>query len=78
MGGALLTPESLTGGDRKVVSSVISLARPKEHLTNLHQIGSAMIYEAETLEAVRSVIEADIYYTSGVVSCPVLSSICKK
>ncbi|KAJ7793925.1 hypothetical protein B0H14DRAFT_3558637 [Mycena olivaceomarginata] len=47
MGGALLTPESLTGGDRKV-------------------IGSAMIYEAETLEAVRSVIEADIYYTSGV------------
>ncbi|KAJ7319108.1 hypothetical protein DFH08DRAFT_754595 [Mycena albidolilacea] len=47
VGGGLLTPESLTGGDKKL-------------------IGSAMIYEAESLEAVRSVIEGDIYYTSGV------------
>lgn len=32
-----------------------------------------MIYEAASLEAVRKVLEADIYYTSGVVSprpCP--------
>ncbi|KAJ7793924.1 hypothetical protein B0H14DRAFT_2924755 [Mycena olivaceomarginata] len=47
VGGALLTPESLTGGDKKL-------------------IGSAMIYEAESLEVVKSVIESDIYYTAGV------------
>ncbi|KAJ7851855.1 hypothetical protein B0H14DRAFT_2761206, partial [Mycena olivaceomarginata] len=35
VGGALLTPESLTGGDKKL-------------------IGSAMIYEAESLEVVKS------------------------
>ncbi|KAJ7931227.1 hypothetical protein B0H13DRAFT_860860 [Mycena leptocephala] len=46
-GGALLSPESLTGAERKM-------------------IGSLMIYEAESLEAVRSVIESDIYYTAGV------------
>jgi hypothetical protein len=36
-----------------------------------------MFYEAESLEAVRSVIESDIYYTSGVVSYPALSSMQK-
>jgi len=47
MGGAMLTPESLTGGDKKMV-------------------GSLMIFEAENIEAVKTMIETDIYYTSGV------------
>ncbi|KAJ7258435.1 hypothetical protein B0H12DRAFT_1014890 [Mycena haematopus] len=47
VGGALLTPESLTGGERKVV-------------------GSCMIFEAESLATVKSLIESDIYYTAGV------------
>ena len=33
-------------------------------------IGSMMVYEAESLEAVRKLVEADIYYTSNVVSAP--------
>lgn len=37
-------------------------------------IGSAMVFEAESLDAVRKVIEADIYYTSGVVSVPTWSA----
>ncbi|KAJ7698619.1 hypothetical protein B0H17DRAFT_1050209 [Mycena rosella] len=49
MGGALLTPESLTGADKKM-------------------IGSVFVFEAENIEAVRTMIETDIYYTSGVVS----------
>ncbi|KAJ7731099.1 hypothetical protein DFH07DRAFT_755863 [Mycena maculata] len=49
VGGALLTPESLTGADKKMAS-----------------IGSMMIFEAENIEAVRTMVEADIYYTSGV------------
>ncbi|KAF7348546.1 YCII domain-containing protein [Mycena venus] len=47
VGGALLTPESLTGAEKKM-------------------IGSAMIYEAESLEAVKAIVESDIYYTAGV------------
>jgi len=43
----MLTPESLTGGDKKMV-------------------GSLMIFEAENIEAVKTMIETDIYYTSGV------------
>lgn len=31
-------------------------------------IGSVMVYEAESLEAVRKIVEEDIYYTAGVVS----------
>lgn len=31
-------------------------------------IGSAGIYEAESIDVVRKIIEGDIYYTSGVVS----------
>ncbi|KAJ6572061.1 hypothetical protein B0H19DRAFT_1255979 [Mycena capillaripes] len=46
-GGALLTPESLTGAEKKIV-------------------GSAMVYEAESIEVVRKLIEDDIYYTAGV------------
>ncbi|KAJ7484410.1 hypothetical protein FB451DRAFT_1232436 [Mycena latifolia] len=47
VGGALLTPESLTGADKKMV-------------------GSIMIYEAENIEAVRTMVETDVYYTSQV------------
>ncbi|KAJ7253711.1 hypothetical protein B0H12DRAFT_1017457 [Mycena haematopus] len=47
VGGAVLTPESITGGERKMV-------------------GSCLIYEAESLEVVKSIVESDIYYTSGV------------
>ncbi|KAJ6616479.1 hypothetical protein B0H10DRAFT_2037227 [Mycena sp. CBHHK59/15] len=47
VGGVLLTPESLTSADKKMV-------------------GSMMIFEAENLDAVRTMIETDIYYTSGV------------
>ncbi|KAK7018201.1 YCII domain-containing protein [Favolaschia claudopus] len=47
VGGALLTPESLTGDSKKM-------------------IGSMVIYEAETIEEVRRLVEADIYYTAGV------------
>ncbi|KAJ7512454.1 hypothetical protein B0H11DRAFT_1698841 [Mycena galericulata] len=47
VGGALLTPESLTGADKKMV-------------------GSILILEAENIETVRTMIETDIYYTSGV------------
>ncbi|KAJ6491303.1 hypothetical protein C8R47DRAFT_941259, partial [Mycena vitilis] len=47
VGGALLTPESLTGGEKKMV-------------------GSMIIFQAENIEAVRAIIEGDIYYTSGV------------
>ncbi|KAJ7512466.1 hypothetical protein B0H11DRAFT_1844252 [Mycena galericulata] len=47
MGGAVLTPESLTGADKKLV-------------------GSVLIFEAENIETVRTMIETDIYYTSGV------------
>lgn len=48
LGGAVLTPESITGeGPRKMV-------------------GSMLLLEAESLEAVRKRIENDIYYTSGV------------
>ena len=31
-------------------------------------IGSLMVFEAESLEEVRNVMENDVYYTSGVVS----------
>ncbi|KAJ6469477.1 hypothetical protein C8R45DRAFT_1017185 [Mycena sanguinolenta] len=47
VGGAVLTPESITGGDKKMV-------------------GSCMIYEAESIEVVKEIIESDIYYTAGV------------
>ncbi|KAJ6469476.1 hypothetical protein C8R45DRAFT_1017182 [Mycena sanguinolenta] len=47
VGGALLSPESITGGEKKMV-------------------GSCMICQAESLEAVKSLVESDIYYTSGV------------
>jgi len=47
VGGATLTPESLTGGDKKLT-------------------GSVLIFEAESLEAVRKMVESDVYYTSGV------------
>ncbi|KAJ6454700.1 hypothetical protein C8R45DRAFT_1037749 [Mycena sanguinolenta] len=47
VGGALLSPESITGGEKKIV-------------------GSCMIYEAESLETVKALVESDIYYTSGV------------
>ena len=30
-------------------------------------VGSVIIFEAETLEAVKKLVENDIYYTSGVV-----------
>lgn len=32
-------------------------------------VGSVLIFEAETLDAVKTLVEKDIYYTSGVV-CP--------
>lgn len=32
-------------------------------------VGSVLIVEAETLEEARTMMESDIYYTSGVVSC---------
>ncbi|KAJ7148620.1 hypothetical protein C8R43DRAFT_888729 [Mycena crocata] len=47
VGGALLTPESLTGADKKMIGSVI-------------------IYQAENIEAVTTMVETDIYYTAGV------------
>ncbi|PCH35758.1 hypothetical protein WOLCODRAFT_156457 [Wolfiporia cocos MD-104 SS10] len=47
VGGAMLTPESLTLPEKKMV-------------------GSVFICEAESIEAVRKVVEADVYYTSGV------------
>ncbi|KAG8918754.1 hypothetical protein FRC01_001673 [Tulasnella sp. 417] len=48
IGGAMLTPESITGeGPRKMV-------------------GSMLLFEAESIEAVRRKIESDIYYRSGV------------
>ena len=31
-------------------------------------VGSMMVYEAESIEAVRKIVESDIYWTSGVVS----------
>lgn len=31
--------------------------------------GSVLIYEAESLDAVKKIVESDIYYTAGVVSC---------
>ncbi|KAF5322488.1 hypothetical protein D9619_001361 [Psilocybe cf. subviscida] len=31
-----------------------------------HMLGSLMIYEAESIEQVKEIIENDIYYTSGV------------
>ncbi|PCH35759.1 hypothetical protein WOLCODRAFT_156458 [Wolfiporia cocos MD-104 SS10] len=47
VGGAMLTPESLTSDEKKMV-------------------GSVLIYEASNIEAVRKIVEEDIYYTSGV------------
>ncbi|KAJ7253710.1 hypothetical protein B0H12DRAFT_1116293 [Mycena haematopus] len=47
VGGAVFTPESITGGEKKMV-------------------GSCMIYEAESIEVVKSIVESDIYYTAGV------------
>ncbi|KIO19144.1 hypothetical protein M407DRAFT_246264 [Tulasnella calospora MUT 4182] len=48
VGGAVLTPESITGeGPRTMV-------------------GSMLLFEAESIEAVRKRVESDIYYTSGV------------
>jgi uncharacterized protein len=36
--------------------------------------GSLMLYEAESIEEVRKVVESDIYYTSGVVRLLVISA----
>ena len=33
-------------------------------------IGSVFVCEADSLETVRSLMESDVYYTSGVVSVP--------
>ena len=41
-------------------------------------IGSTFICEAETLEDVKKAVEADIYYTSGVVSVPDSNVFCKR
>jgi hypothetical protein len=35
---------------------------------DVNMIGSVLVFESETLEEVRKVVESDIYYTSGVVS----------
>ena len=32
-------------------------------------VGSGMMFEAESAEAVRKILEEDIYWTSNVVSC---------
>lgn len=53
LGGPLLSPESIA---------------PGATAADRRLVGSGMIYEAASLEAVRKVLEADIYYTSGVVS----------
>jgi hypothetical protein len=39
-------------------------------------IGSVLVYEAESLEEVRKVVESDIYYKSGVVSLPCMTAMC--
>jgi uncharacterized protein YciI len=36
--------------------------------------GSLILYEAESIEEVRKVVESDIYYTSGVVRLLLLSA----
>jgi uncharacterized protein YciI len=35
---------------------------------DVNMIGSVLVFESETLEEVRKIVESDIYYTSGVVS----------
>jgi hypothetical protein len=35
--------------------------------------GSLLFYEAESLEEVRKIVEADTYYTSGVVRLPLFT-----
>ena len=37
-------------------------------VTEKEMIGSVMVFEAESLEEVRKIVENDIYYTTGVVS----------
>ena len=45
----MFAPESITGGEQKM-------------------LGSVLFFDADTIEEVRTVVEGDIYYTSGVVS----------
>ncbi|KAG9033229.1 hypothetical protein FRB95_000408 [Tulasnella sp. JGI-2019a] len=47
LGGAMLTPESITGGDRKMV-------------------GSMLLFEADSLEEVRKLVEEDVYFKGKV------------
>ena len=37
--------------------------------TERKMVGSVFVCEAESLEEVRALMESDVYYTSGVVSC---------
>ncbi|KAJ7033136.1 hypothetical protein C8F04DRAFT_630777 [Mycena alexandri] len=68
LGGAMLTPESLTGADKKMVRLNSALPRHCSILKIffLDKVGSLIIYEAENIETVRGWIESDIYYTAGV------------
>ncbi|KAF7322350.1 YCII domain-containing protein [Mycena chlorophos] len=64
-GGMMATPESITGGEQKLVSVVYSVRRIK--LTHrIVQIGSLVIIQGESLEAVRKIIEDDAYYRNGI------------
>lgn len=54
LGGAMLTPESVSSPDATKTL-----------------IGSTLIYSASTLDEVRRLVEADVYYTNGVV-CPLI------
>ena len=41
----------------------------ESHLTDAPKMeGSLIIYEAESIEAVRKIVETDVYYTGNVVS----------
>ena len=59
MSGSYLTTTELGGA---------LIDPPTYNTSERKMIGSMIIYEAESMEAVRKIVEEDIYYTGGVVS----------
>lgn len=41
-------------------------------------VGSMMVFEAENIEAVRKIVEQDVYYTGGVVRMFLCLSYCER
>ncbi|KAI0740635.1 hypothetical protein C8Q76DRAFT_608567 [Earliella scabrosa] len=58
--------EHISGGTIKVAGAMLTPESIASPTAEKKMIGSVFICEAESLEAVRELVESDVYYTSGV------------